>query len=54
VTARQVLIAALVLAVVSASMVWALERFNRDLLIRQFREELAKLPTAIRPDAGTS
>jgi hypothetical protein len=49
-TTRQVLLSSLVLGVVAAAVVWWLERYNRDLLIAQFREQLERLPTYQQPN----
>jgi uncharacterized membrane protein YwzB len=45
VTTRQVLYAAVVLGLVCAAVVWWLEGFNRDRLIRDFKATLDSLPT---------
>ncbi len=50
-THKQVVMAALILGLVAAGVVWWLERYNRELLINQFREQLEKLPTFQRPPA---
>lgn len=53
-TGKQLAVTIICLAVVCSGLVWLLERFNRELLIRQFAEQLANLPTAVRdvPPAG--
>jgi uncharacterized membrane protein YwzB len=52
VSTRQVLLAAVVLGMVCAAVVWWLESFNRERLIADFHAQLAKLPTFEKgPDA---
>ena len=44
-TTRQVILAAIVLGLVCAGVVWYLERFNIDRMVSEFRAELDRLPT---------
>lgn len=46
------LVAAVVLGLVCAYVVWMLERFNREKLISEFAEQLEKLPTFIKPEGA--
>lgn len=44
-TTRQTVLAAVILGMVCAGVVWWLEQFNRERLIADFREALDGLPT---------
>jgi len=50
---KHTLVGAIVLGLVCAYVVWMLERFNREKLIEQFREQIDKLPTYMKPE-GTA
>lgn len=42
---RQVVLTAIILGLCASMVVWWLERYNRELLIQQFHEQIEKLPT---------
>lgn len=48
---RQVVLAALVLALVCCVVMWTLEDFRQRQMIADFHAELAKLPTYLRGES---
>lgn len=50
---RQVVLAALVIALVCCAVMWWLEGFRQEKMISQFRQVLDNLPTATTGDSVT-
>lgn len=53
VSTRQVVLAALVIALVCCAVMWWLEGFRQEKMISQFRQVLDNLPTATTGDSVT-